>query len=183
MHRRRLPIEDIPVVEQDVVHSMGLTCRAGKEPSQRQTYIIADYAISVMFPRPIYPFCLHHNCRNAVIGPVSNGRDHTVSPEPNTAVGHRCFREGPRNRRCSQREKQTAKRIRNLWNDGKFDVKIGDCCERRTSSCAVLFSSGRGYRLYAVRIIKPCLCDFRKQIYAEASVSLSRLSPETFRIR
>jgi hypothetical protein len=68
--------------------------RAGKEPSQRQTNIIAGYAISVMFPRPIYRFCLHHNCRNAVIRPVSNGRDHTVSPEPNTAVGHRCFREG-----------------------------------------------------------------------------------------
>ena len=61
----------------------------------------------VMFCRPIYRFCLHHNCRNAVIRPASNGRDHTVSPEPNTAVGHRCFREGPRNRRCSQREKRT----------------------------------------------------------------------------
>jgi len=60
---------------------------------------------------------------------------------------------------------ERAKRIRNLWNDGKFDLKIVDCRERRTSSCAVLFSSGRAYRLYAVRIIEPCLCDFRKQIY------------------
>jgi hypothetical protein len=52
---------------------------------------------------------------------------------------------------------------RKLWNDGKFDSKICDCRGRRTSSRAVLFSSGRGYRLYAVRIIEPCSSDFRKR--------------------
>ena len=59
---------------------------------------------------------------------------------------------------------ERARRIRNLWHHGKFHLKIGDCRERRTSSCAVLFSSGGGYRLYAVQIIEPSLCDFRKQV-------------------
>ena len=64
---------------------------------------------------------------------------------------------------------ERARRIRNLWNHGKFDLKIADCRERRTSSCAALFSPGGGYRLYAVQIIEPSLCDFRKQRFIPVS--------------
>ena len=39
---------------------------------------------------------------------------------------------------------ERAKGNRKLWNDGKFDSKICGCRERRTSSCGVLFSWGRG---------------------------------------
>ena len=38
---------------------------------KNQTKCVPDQGISVMFPRPIYRFCLHHNCPNAVIKPVS----------------------------------------------------------------------------------------------------------------
>jgi|GEM_PF-4475464 len=37
-----------------------------------------------------------------------------------------------------------AQRIRNLWNDGKFEPKIADFCDPRTSSCKGLFSSETG---------------------------------------
>ena len=62
---------------------------------------------------------------------------------------------------------ERARRIRNLWHHGKFDLKIGDCRERRTSSCAVLFSSDGGYRLYAVQVIEPSPCVFRKQVWRQ----------------
>ncbi len=41
-------------------------------------------------------------------------------------------------------KKRTAKRIRNLWNDGKFEPKIADFCDPRTSLCRGLFSSETG---------------------------------------
>src|SRR5271166_2888499 len=41
-------------------------------------------------------------------------------------------------------KKRTAKRIRNLWNDGKFEPKIADFCDPRTSLCKGLFSSETG---------------------------------------
>ena len=37
-----------------------------------------------------------------------------------------------------------AQRIRHLWNDGKFEPKIADFCDPRTSSCKGLFSSETG---------------------------------------
>jgi hypothetical protein len=82
--------------------------------------------------------------KQRIVEPGYTDADHTVSPEPNTAVGHRYFHEGPRKRRHSLGKSERAKGNRKLWNDGKFDSKICGCRERRTSSCGVLFSSGRG---------------------------------------
>ena len=44
-----------------------------------------------------------------------------------------------------KRRAERAEHIGNLWNGGIIDPQKSGCCVRRTSSNAVLFSSGRGY--------------------------------------
>jgi hypothetical protein len=100
--------------------------------------------LSILSPSQLSKRCHQASVQTGkqrIVEPGYTDADHTVSPELNTAVGHRYFHEGPRN---SLGISERAKGNRKLWNDGIFDSKICDCRERRTSSCAVLFSSGRG---------------------------------------